>query len=223
MQRNKALRLDSKKRLILKVANEIFNKVGFERATISQIAKAADISNGSIYSYFKNKDDLLFSIPEERMENFLNSIREHLKGIKGAPNKLRKLIWHELSFYENNRDYAHLLFSDLRHNPRFSKSKAYEMVRQYGKMILQILEEGIREKTFQKEIEPYLVRGLILGSIERVAIRVFVMGKFVDTTKAAQDIYDLIYSGIGEKTRMVSLTLEEVTKLKGAKKGRIRF
>jgi TetR/AcrR family fatty acid metabolism transcriptional regulator len=220
MERKRALQVDSKKRLILKVANEIFNEESFERTTVSQIAKGANISNGSIYNYFKNKEDILFSIPEERMENFLSGVHEHLKGIKDAPNKLRKLIWYQLNFYESNKDYTRLLLLDLRQNPRFNQSKAYSMIRQYSKMILEILEEGRKEKTIRKEIDPYIVRDLIFGGIEHLVIRGLVMGRFSKIQEIADDFCDLILSGVAEKDRRVTLTLEELMDLKGFGKGK---
>jgi len=222
-KKKRALQGESKKRLILKVANEIFAEGSFERATISQIAQAANIADGSIYNYFKNKEDILFSIPEERMENFLSGLHEHLKGIKGAPNKLRKIIWYQFNFYENNKDYTRLLHLDLRQNPRFNQSNAYSMIRQYSKVILQVIEEGKKEKTIRKEIDPYMIRDLIFGGIEHFVIRGFIMGRFPNITEAADDFYDLIFSGVAEENRMITLPLNKLMNLKGVKKGRAKI
>jgi TetR/AcrR family transcriptional regulator, fatty acid metabolism regulator protein len=221
MKREAALQGENKKSLILRVANAIFVENGFERASVSQIAKRANISDGNIYNYFKSKEDILFSIPEERMERFLVDVQEHLKGLKGAPNKLRKLIWYHLNFYESNRDYTRLLLIDLRQNPRFNKSKAYKMIREYSKVILQIIEEGKREKSIRKEADPYMIRDLILGGIEHIAIRGLIMGKLSDMKKTADGLYDLVLCGAAEKARMVSLTVEEFVRLKGIKGRRV--
>lgn len=112
--KRRTLQGESKKRLILKVATEVFAEKGFNETTIAQIAQIAKIAEGSIYHYFENKEDLLFSIPEERMEKFLSGLREHLRGIKGALNKLRKLIWYHLNFYEKNKDYTQILLPEFR-------------------------------------------------------------------------------------------------------------
>jgi TetR/AcrR family fatty acid metabolism transcriptional regulator len=112
--KRRTLQGESKKRLILKVATEVFAEKGFHETTVSQIAQKANIAEGSIYHYFESKEDLLFSIPEERMENFLSGLRESLEGVKGALNKIRKLIWYHLNFYEKNKDYTQILLPELR-------------------------------------------------------------------------------------------------------------
>lgn len=223
MVRKRALQGESKKRLILKVANEVFAEKGFQQATISQIAQKAKIAEGSIYDYFKNKEDLLFSIPEARMEKFLSGLHEHLKGIKGALNKFRKLIWYHLNFYEKNKDYTRILLLDLRQNPRFNQSKAYGMIRQYSKIILQLIQEGKKEKAIRMEIDPHILRDLILGTIEHFTIRGFIMGRFPNLAEAADDLYDQIVSGVAEKNRMITLPMEKLINLKRLKEGRLKI
>ncbi len=178
------------------MATEVFAEKGFHETTIAQIAQIAKIAEGSIYHYFENKEDLLFSIPEERMENFFSGLREHLRGIKGALNKLRKLIWCHLKFYEKNKDYTQILLLELRRNPRFNQSKAYGMIREYSKIILQVIEEGKKEKAIRKEIDPYILRDIILGTIEHFAIRGFILGRFPNLSEAGDHLYDQIVGGV---------------------------
>lgn len=223
MVRKRALRGESKKRLILQVANEVFAEKGFQETTISQIAQKAKIAEGSIYDYFKNKEDLLFSIPEERMESFLFGLQEHLKGMRGALEKLRKLIWYHLDFYERNQDYTRILLLDLRQNPRFNQSRAYGIIRQYSKMILQVIEEGKKEKSIRREVDSYILRDLILGTIEHFSIRGFIMGRFPNLSEAAEQLYDQIVSGVAERNRMITLPLEKLVNLKRSIRGRLKF
>jgi len=211
--KKRALQGESKKQLILKVANEVFAERGFKETTISQIAQKANIAEGSIYDYFRNKEDLLFSIPEERMEKFLSGLRDHLQGIKGALNKLRKIIWYHLHFYERNQDYTRILLLYLRQNPRFDQTKAYGMIREYSKAILEVIEEGKKEKSIRKEIDPYILRDLILGSVEHLTIRGFIMGRLPNLSDAADHLYNQIVSGVAEKNRMITLHLNKLIRL----------
>ena len=214
MKRGKTPQARNKRQLILKVATEVFAEHGFQETTISQIARKANIAEGSIYDYFENKEDLLFSIPEERMENFLSTLRAHLKGIKGALPKLRKIIWYQLDFYENNQDYTRTLLLDLRQHPRFNRSKAYGMIRQYSKIILEIIEKGKKEGEIRENVDPYHLRDLLLGSLEHFSIRGSIMGKFPNLAAASDDFYDLIISGVQNKKQMITLPLEELEKIK---------
>ena len=139
------------------------------------------------------------------MEKFLSGLHDHLLGIKGALNKLRKLIWYHLHFYEKNKDYPRILLRDLRQNPRFDQTKAYRMIREYSKVILEIIEEGKKENEIRKEVDAYLLRDLLLGTIEHFSIRGFIMGWFPNLSEAAEHLYDQIVSGVSERNRMITL------------------
>ena len=210
-----------KRRLILKVATEVFAEKGFNESTISQIAKKAKIAEGGIYVYFKNKEDLLFSIPEERMENFLSGLHENLAGITGALPKLRKLIWYHLNFYEKNKDYVLILLQDIQQNPRFNSTRAYRLIREFGKLVNQILEEGKTEGVIRPGIDSRLLRDAILGSIEHVTIRGSILGRFPRVTDAAGPLYDFFVSGIQAQTGMVTLRLREFLRMKKTILGKI--
>ncbi len=209
-ENKRVLQGESKKRLILQVATAVFAEKGFNEATISQIAKKANIAEGSIYDYFRNKEHLLFSIPEERMEMFLSRLREHLRGVTGALNKLRKLIWFHLYFYEKNKDYTQILLMEVRQNPRFNQSQAYRKVREYSKIILQVIEEGKKEKVIRKEVDPYILRDIILGSAEHITIRGCIMNRFPNLSEAADRLYDQIIEGVMEKNRMIRVPLNRL-------------
>lgn len=211
---------ESKRRLILKVATEVFAEKGFNESTISQIAQKARIAEGSIYVYFKNKEDLLFSIPEERMENFLSGLREHLEGIKGALNKLRKLIWYHLHFYEENRDYTLILLQNIRLNPRFATTRAYQLIREFSRLVVQIIEEGKREGSIRAGIDSRLLRDSILGAIEHFTIRGSILGRLPQLSKVESALYDFFVSGAQAQAGTVTIPLREFLRLKGSNGGR---
>lgn len=198
----------------MKVATEVFAERSFNETTISQIAQRAKIAEGGIYVYFKNKEDLLFSIPEERMENFLSGLHEHLAGITGALPRLRKLIWYHLNFYEKNKDYVLILLQNIQQNPRFSSTRGYQLIREFGKLVNQIIEEGKAEGVIRRGIDSRLLRDAILGSIEHITIRGSILGRFPRLTDAAGPLYDFFVSGIQSQTGMVTLRLREFIRMK---------
>lgn len=212
---------EEKRRLILRVATEVFAEKGFNESTISQIAKKAEIAEGGIYVYFKNKEDLLFSIPEERMEDFLSSLRKQLEGIRGALNKLRKLIWYHLYFYEQNRNYTLILLQNIRLNPRFASTQAYQLIREFSEMVVQIIEEGKREGSIQAGIDARLLRDAILGAIEHVTIRGSILGRIPRLTDVAERLYGFFAWGIQPQIGTVTLPLREFMQMKkpGGKRG----
>lgn len=218
MARPKSLGEESKKQLILRVATEIFAEKGFNEATIAEIARKANISEGSIYDYFKNKEDLLFSIPEERMEHFLSGLQEHLEGIQGAQAKLRKLIWYHLNFYEKNKDYVLILLQNIHLNPRFYMTQAYHLIREFSKLVAQIIEEGKKEGSLKENLDSRLVRDALLGAIEHLTIRGSILGRFPNLSKAAEPLYEIFMTGIQKQSGTVTLPLQEFAKIQKALK-----
>lgn len=211
--KRRASQRKDKKGMILRGATEVFAERGFSEATISQIARKVNIAEGSIYHYFKNKEDLLFSIPEERMAVFLSTLHEQLQGIRGALNKLRKLIWFHLYYYEKNRDYALILFQNIRINSRFNSTRAYRLIQEFSRLVVQIIEEGKKEGVIRGDINSRLLRDAILGAVEHVTIRGSILGRAPTLTETAAPLYDFFTSGIQAQEDLVTVPLKDLRKM----------
>jgi TetR/AcrR family transcriptional regulator, fatty acid metabolism regulator protein len=192
---------------ILKAAQEVFAKKGFQEATVSDVAQLAGVSDTTIYEYFSTKEDLLFSIPMEtslkamELESFLHYIR-------GSSNKLRAIIYHYLQFYQNNPDYASVVMLILKQNRNFLQTETYQIIRKGFRIILDVIEEGIATGEFQKDTDPLLVRHVLLGSIEHLVIRKLLLGKPEDLLKQVDPLTDLIIDGIRQEGKPRSLHLQ---------------
>ncbi len=161
---------DIKRTSILNSANKVFSEKGFFQTTISEIAKGAGIADSAVYRYFKGKEEILFAIPEEQMNLYLSNLDDQTEGIKGAENKLRKLIWYHCKFFTTHRAYTHVLLLECRSNTRFYGSKAYELIRKYSQIIIRIIEEGIQEGRISDSVSPRLLRDMIMGTIDHAAL-----------------------------------------------------
>lgn len=181
---------------ILRAAQYIFAKKGFQAATVSDIAKKAKVSEATIYEYFSSKEELLFSIPAETIREYHEKNREILPHIPGAANKLRFLIYRHLGLYADNPDYATVVMLTLKGSRNFLKTDAYKIVQSSARNYIQVFEEGIQNGEFRSDIKPYLVRALIWGSIEHLVTRKSLLGKPEDLQALADDIYDTIFTGI---------------------------
>jgi TetR/AcrR family fatty acid metabolism transcriptional regulator len=177
---------------ILRAFTSLVMKNGFEGATLNEIAQEAGVTEPTIYLHFEGKESLLFAIAEEQMERYLLFLDEHLQGISGAENKLRKLIWSHLRYSDTNRDFMNIVLFDCRNNRNFYKSRAYALVRRYSGVLLSILDNGIREGVFRSDMNLALVRDIIFGLMDYEAIRYFVTRETPDATKAHADIMRLL-------------------------------
>jgi TetR/AcrR family fatty acid metabolism transcriptional regulator len=185
-----------KRHLIIQAAIEVFSKNNFQNSSIAEIAKRANVAEGTIYQYFKNKEDLFFSIPVEKTKEVCKELELHLQGINGALNKIRKFIWCYLFFFKMNQEYARTLMLEMRVSKNFIKTKAYKSFKPFTNKILEIIEEGQREGIIRKDIKIYLIRQLILGILEHSVTRWLLKGGKYNLMEHFNEVSELVFYGI---------------------------
>jgi TetR/AcrR family fatty acid metabolism transcriptional regulator len=186
-----------KRQLIIDAAIEVFSRNGFQNSTISEIAQKANVAEGTIYQYFKNKEDLFFSIPIDKTNEFYNELELHLQGIHGAENKIRKFVWYYLYHLQDNPDYARALMLEMRVNRNFANAKAFEAYRPLTHKILEIIEGGQEEGIIRKDVSVYTIRHLILGMLEHIVTRWLLKGEKGDLLDQYKEAVELLIQAIG--------------------------
>lgn len=168
----------------------------FSAITTAEIAKTAGVTEALIYKYFKDKRDLLHQILSEYLEQYRTQMGQDLSGIKGTLNKLRKLIWSHINVYATNRVFAKILLIEVRNYPDYYKSETYLRVKEYSNIVLQIIEEGIRDGELRKDVPAKLIRHSILGSIEQVCLSGITFEKEINPDDLTEQICEIIFRGI---------------------------
>lgn len=168
----------------------------FGAITTAEIAKHAGVTEALIYKYFKDKRDLLHQILSDYLEQYRAQITYNLKGINGAFNKLRKLVWSHINVYATNRVFAKVLLIEVRNYPDYYKSETYERVKEYSDIVLEIIEEGVQDKEIRADISPKLMRYGILGSIEQVCLTGITFGRKIDPDDLTEQLCEFFFKGI---------------------------
>lgn len=158
-----------RKQAILDSATRVISEKGFADAKVSEIAEGAGMAASGIYTYFKSKEDLLFAIIDNFLASCRDGLKDHLAAIQGAENKLRKAIWYHCKVYSGNKKEIKIIL-ESRSYPRFYSSAAYETLRQYSGLITAIIREGMHDGTFQGLSSPAILRDMILGTVDHIAI-----------------------------------------------------
>lgn len=171
----------------------------FNAVTTAEIAKKAGVTEALIYKYFKDKRDLLHQVLREYLEQYGVYLDHDLKGIKGALNKLRKLIWSHINIYARNRVFARILLVEARTNLDYYKSETYNLVKRYSNTVLSIIEEGIRNQEIRDDLEPTLIRHGILGSIEQICLSGVIFGREIEPDKLTEELCELLFKGLERK------------------------
>ena len=174
----------------------LLEKKDFGAITTSEIAKNAGVTEALIYKYFKDKRDLLHQILSDYLEQYRARIIQDLGGIKGALNKLRKLIWSHINVYATNRVFAKILLIEVRNYPDYYKSETYERVKEYSDIVLKIIEEGVQNREIRDDISPKLMRYGILGSIEQVCLSGITFGRDIDPDELTEQLCEFFFKGI---------------------------
>ena len=183
-----------KKEILLKVASKMFAEKGFKNTSIAKIAKAAGVRETIIYELFAGKEDLLLNIPIEKTAVLIQSLGEHLEGIVGAKNKLRKMIWHYLSFQEKNIEYITIVLFELRSNRKFYHSKAYNSFKEYNNIVMGILKQGQEEGVFHEKLCLPVFRNLIFGALDHVLYSYILFGKGRGLIEQADNLCEILLS-----------------------------
>lgn len=183
---------------IVQAAIEVFGENNFRDSNIREIAKRAGVAEGTIYKYFKDKEDLFFSIPMEKTKGYVEQLDLHLQGITGAPNKIRKFIWYYFHFFNANPEYGRILLLEMRVSKRFIKTKTYASLRKSTRQILNILRDGQEEGTIRKDVNIYLLRQLILGILEHVVTRWLLKQEKYNLLERHKEVGELVLHGVAE-------------------------
>jgi AcrR family transcriptional regulator len=181
---------------IMQALKLLLERKEFGAVTTAEIAKQAGVTEALIYKYFKDKRDLLHQVLREYLEQYQIQVENDLKGIKGALNKLRKLIWSHINVYATNRVFAKILLLEVRNHPDYYKSETYELVKIYSDTVLQIIEGGVRTREIRQDLDPKLIRLGIIGSIEQVCLSGVVFGREISPDDITENLCEFIFKGI---------------------------
>lgn len=181
---------------IINAMRELLEERNLNSITISDIAVTAGVTEGLIYKYFKDKRDLLHYVLKEHYEVFLLQIKRDLKGLEGALNKLRKIIWSSIERYANHRVFARIILLEVRNSDEYFKSEAYELVREFNRIIIDIIEQGIENSEIRQGLSSSYIRNAIFGTIEHSCMNRAIFNEKVLTDETAKNITELIFNGI---------------------------
>ncbi len=182
---------------IILAATKVFAEKGFYNAKVADVAKEAQVADGTIYLYFKNKDDLLISIFEESMDRFTALVRKNLETTSHAVEKLRRFISLHLEWVKEHQHTAQVLQVELRQSSKFMKEYGGTKFKEYLDIIGQILEEGKKEGVFHSSLNPNLVKRALFGAIDEMALEwVLMKKKKYSPGEAAEQIARLFIGGV---------------------------
>lgn len=189
----------AKYHLILEAAVKVFAEQGFFQSTISQIAREAGVADGTIYLYFKNKDDILLQFFGYKTKQVFQCFREEVDKADSAMEKLRNLIHRHLEEFQNDKNMAVVYQAEARSNSRLVEKQLQEMSKMYLDITAEIIELGQEEGQIRKDLYLSLVKRFILGAVDEVINTWVLSGGKYELVSMADPLVDLIFRGIGSR------------------------
>ena len=180
---------------ILNSAGAVFAEHGFYKATISQIAARAGVADGTLYLYFKNKDDILYQYLSFKTDVVFEKMNAAVAKGTDAESKLRNLIRCHLEEFQRDKNMAIIFQSEVRYL-RDIESQVKDISKMYFDLLSDIIEQGQVEGTMRQDLFVGLVKRFILGAGEGViSTWVSADGRY-DLTTMAEPLVDLYMTGV---------------------------
>ena len=155
---------------ILRAAVKIFSRKGFFNSKVSEIARAAEVADGTIYLYFRNKDDLLISLFEEKMGEVVADVRRRIATGGNALEKLRIFIENHMDLLERESGLVEVLQVELRQSTKFLKDYTPVKFFEYLDVISDILEEGKSQGVLRPDLNVSIARRAIFGALDDLSV-----------------------------------------------------
>lgn len=182
---------------IIHAAIRVFAEKGFFHAKVADVAHVADVADGTIYLYFKNKDDLLVSIFEHSMDYFIQNAEAKLSKVTDVVEKLRAFVRLHLEMVHELPELAQVLQVELRSSSKFMKEYRPEKFFSYLNILRNILSEGQAAGIFVASIRPDLVKRAIFGAIDELALEwVLTRDKRDEILSSGEDLIEMLLRGI---------------------------
>ena len=186
-----------KRARILEAAIRVFARKGFHGAKVAEIAEDAGVADGTINLYFKNKDDLLISLFEERMETLLGGLRDALAGVTGGPDKLRACIDHLLGFAQAHPQLMEVFTVEIRQSTKFIKEYSNPKFREYLDLVARIISDGQAQGLFRADVSPHVTARALYGAMDEICLQHVLTARSASAfTEASRQIREIFVQGL---------------------------
>src|SRR5438876_3030566 len=184
-----------KRELILRAATDVFASRGFFNAQVADVARAAGIAAGTVYLYFRSKDDLLVSIFERTMRDGLEEGRKMVAAIDDPTERLRRFARLHLARLGRDRNLAIVFQVELRQSTKFMERFSSTLLRDYLGLIRAAIAEGQTAGAFRSDLKPTVAAKMFFGALDEMATNWILSRRRYSLEADADLVVDLFVNG----------------------------
>jgi len=190
------MRDPDKHQQIIEAAVRVFARNGYYNSRVSDIAREAGIASGTIYLYFRTKNDILVTLFREKMAAFVAHLRKAIEAEPDAVAKLRRLVALHFKILEADPELAEVVQVELRQGHKFFRGASAAEVGAYFALIGSVLEEGVESGLFRKDLPIKVATKALFGAVDQMATS-WVLGKRAyRLSQTAEAVAELFLRGI---------------------------
>lgn len=189
-------RKKEKYQLILDAALKVIAESGYHNAQVSRIAKEAGVADGTIYLYFKNKEDILISVFKEKLGDLVSQFHSSMSESSSAEEALRSMCTIHYTELENNVPLAYVTQIELRQSSIELRKAIGDVVKTYIHLIEQVLKRGMEEGSFRADLDVKLTRLLLFGAMDEVVTSWIISGQKYSLSAQVEKTVEFFLRGL---------------------------
>ncbi len=173
---------------------DIFSNSDFHKATMRDVAKQAGISFSTIYNYFGSKEKLLFTFVDISLGKLTHRIIDHLQGIEDLKEKIRKVFWVQLDYYQRHPELGRILFMTVPMKTWMADEtfKQQQMIN----MFMDVLRQGQAENVFNPEVRTGILLDFMMGFVQRSFFMWESRGQTYSLSEESNAMFEMVWRGI---------------------------
>jgi TetR/AcrR family fatty acid metabolism transcriptional regulator len=188
-----------KRESILRAATSVFARNGYFNSKVADIAREAEVADGTVYLYFKSKEEILHSIFDQNMAEAIASGRVLIEKLDDPGEKLRRIAMLHLERLGSDRDLAVVFQVELRGSTKFMREFSAAGFAEYLGLLRKTFEEGQRSGVFRKDLSAKLVSKILFGALDEMATNWIISKRNYKLAPMAEVVMDVFLNGVSDQ------------------------
>ena len=191
--------ITDKREAILRAAIKVFARNGYFNSKVSDIASEAGIADGTVYLYFKSKEEILHSIFDRAMEEFIAEGKREIAGLEKADEKLRRIAQLHLEKLGADRDAAVVFQVELRGSTKFMEEFSAAGFAEYLNIIRETIAEGQKQGIFRQDLNATVCSKILYGALDEMVTNWILSKKPYALAPMADTVMEIFFGGFLQK------------------------
>jgi TetR/AcrR family transcriptional regulator, fatty acid metabolism regulator protein len=188
-----------KREAILRAATHVFARAGYFGSKVADIAREAGVADGTVYLYFKSKEEILRSVFERYAGEAIAEARRETEGLSDPREKLKRIASLHLERLGSDRDLAVVFQVELRGTTKFMEEFSAAGLAEYLSLVREVFAEGQAAGLFRRELNAKLVAKILFGALDEMATNWILSRRRYKLAPMADEVLDLFFKGVNAR------------------------